>query len=89
MLAGNITVCPILGNWLSLLHIISCSNHCVLAIAHCDYHSDVEDELNLSNGDMVAILNAEGDQWYAYSRTSGKKGFIPNNFVLEHLESYE
>lgn len=74
----------------SLLHIKSCSNQCVLAIANYNYHIHVEGDLSLSKGDIVHILNSEdGDWWHAYSRRSKQKGFIPSNYVSEHLESYE
>ena len=74
---------------LPLLHIKSCSKNCVLAIANYDFHSDIEDNLSLSEGDIVHILSTEGDMWYACSRSTKQVGFIPNNYISEHLESYE
>ena len=86
MLVG---VCPILGDSMSLLQ-KSCSNRCVLAIANYNYHSDFKEDLTMLKGDIVHILDSkDADWWYAYSRSSKQKGYIPNNYVSEHLESYE
>ena len=49
-----------------------------------DYESQTDDDLDFKKGDVMYIINTdEGDWWFARSKESGKKGYIPNNYVAE------
>ena len=49
-----------------------------------DYDSRTDDDLTFRKGDMLYIISTEeGDWWYARSRTTGKEGYIPSNYVAE------
>lgn len=49
-----------------------------------DYDSRTDDDLTFRKGDMLYIISTEeGDWWYARSRSTGKEGYIPSNYVAE------
>lgn len=50
-----------------------------------DYDSRTDDDLTFRKGDMLYIISTdEGDWWFARSRTTGKEGYIPSNYVAEY-----
>uniref|UniRef100_A0A8C5HHW4 Tyrosine-protein kinase n=1 Tax=Gouania willdenowi TaxID=441366 RepID=A0A8C5HHW4_GOUWI len=51
-------------------------------VALYDYEARTSDDLTFKKGDRFQIINnTEGDWWEARSITSGKKGYIPSNYV--------
>ncbi|XP_061660740.1 tyrosine-protein kinase Yes-like isoform X2 [Syngnathoides biaculeatus] len=52
-------------------------------VALYDYEARTSDDLSFKKGDRFQIINntREGDWWEARSITSGKKGYIPSNYV--------
>ncbi|EGD76637.1 hypothetical protein PTSG_07749 [Salpingoeca rosetta] len=48
------------------------------------YHPRFQDELELSEGDLVTVLqDVTGGWWYGRSEASGKEGWFPSNYVVE------
>ena len=45
-----------------------------------DYEAENEDELNLTEGDMVKVLDQEEEGWWK-GELKGKIGVFPSNFV--------
>ena len=62
-----------------------------LYVAKYDYEACKDDELSFRKGDMMYITSTDGDWWYAHLRDSNQKGYVPNNFIVEHntLDSEE
>uniref|UniRef100_A0A8C6UJQ2 Tyrosine-protein kinase n=1 Tax=Neogobius melanostomus TaxID=47308 RepID=A0A8C6UJQ2_9GOBI len=51
-------------------------------VALYDYEARTSDDLSFKKGDRFQIINnTEGDWWEARSINSGKKGYIPSNYV--------
>uniref|UniRef100_A0A8C7YF12 Tyrosine-protein kinase n=1 Tax=Oryzias sinensis TaxID=183150 RepID=A0A8C7YF12_9TELE len=51
-------------------------------VALYDYEARTSDDLTFKKGDRFQIINnTEGDWWEARSITTGKKGYIPSNYV--------
>ncbi|OXB61914.1 hypothetical protein ASZ78_001717 [Callipepla squamata] len=53
----------------------------VIVIALYDFAASSDRDLELVKGEKLQILSNEGDWWLAKSLQSGKKGYIPSNFV--------
>ncbi|XP_062862734.1 nostrin [Trichomycterus rosablanca] len=47
-----------------------------------DYSSEKQDELNITEGDQIEILQKEDSGWW-FGEVNGKKGFFPSNYVKE------
>lgn len=55
-----------------------------LYIALYDYNARAADDLTFKKGEHVRVLNqSDGDWWQAQHFTTGKKGFIPSNYVAK------
>lgn len=56
-----------------------------------DYTAVEDDELSFRKGDMLYVINDEGDWWLAETADSCKEGLIPKNYVAKHgsLEAEE
>lgn len=52
-----------------------------IVIALYDFAASSDRDLELVKGEKLQILSNEGDWWLAKSLRSGKKGYIPSNFV--------
>ena len=53
-------------------------------VALYDYDARTDEDLSFKKGDFLEILNdTQGDWWYAISQSSGKKGYIPSNYVAK------
>ncbi|XP_042302908.1 tyrosine-protein kinase Blk [Sceloporus undulatus] len=53
--------------------------HCV--VAQHEFNPTSERDLPLTVGEIFEVLYSNGDWWLAKSLTTGKKGYIPSNFV--------
>ncbi|XP_052548465.1 tyrosine-protein kinase Blk isoform X1 [Tympanuchus pallidicinctus] len=53
----------------------------IIVIALYDFAASSDRDLELVKGEKLQILSNEGDWWLAKSLRSGKKGYIPSNFV--------
>eukprot|EP00048_Salpingoeca_helianthica_P011850 m.171858 g.171858 ORF g.171858 m.171858 type:complete len:528 (+) comp15292_c1_seq2:127-1710(+) len=55
-----------------------------LYVALYDYNARAEDDLTFKKGDNLIVLNqSDGDWWQAQHTVSGRKGFIPSNYVAK------
>ena len=55
-----------------------------LFLALYDYNARAADDLNFKKGDQMRVLNqTDGDWWQAQHSVTGKKGFIPSNYVAK------
>jgi len=52
-----------------------------LYVGKYDYTADDDDDLSFKMGDLLYIINNEGDWWLAEAKDSGKQGYIPKNYV--------
>ncbi|KCV71352.1 hypothetical protein H696_02300 [Fonticula alba] len=52
-----------------------------------DYTAVRSDELSISEGDLLYVLDASGEWWLC--RSGGRQGLIPFNYVEEHAETVE
>jgi len=53
-------------------------------VALYDYNARAEDDLNFKKGDNLVVLNqSDGDWWQAQLVSTGRKGFIPSNYVAK------
>uniref|UniRef100_A0A3B3SGG0 SH3 domain-containing protein n=1 Tax=Paramormyrops kingsleyae TaxID=1676925 RepID=A0A3B3SGG0_9TELE len=51
-------------------------------VALYDYEARTSDDLSFKKGDRFQVINnTEGDWWEARSINTGKKGYIPSNYV--------
>jgi hypothetical protein len=41
-------------------------------------------ELSFMKGDLMYIINNDGDWWHARTKDGKEEGFIPNNYVAEY-----
>jgi hypothetical protein len=58
-------------------------------VALYDYDARTDEDLSFKKGEHLIILNdTQGDWWFAQSKTSKQKGYIPSNYVAK-LESIE
>jgi len=59
-------------------------------VALYDYEARTNDDLSFQKGEILEIINnTQGDWWFACSRTTERRGYIPSNFVaqVQSLES--
>ncbi|NXH10382.1 BLK kinase, partial [Bucco capensis] len=54
-----------------------------IVVALYDLPASSERDLQLLKGDKLQVLSKEGDWWLAKSLSSGRKGYIPSNFVAQ------
>lgn len=55
-------------------------------IALYDYDARTNDDLGFQKGEHLEIIDdTQGDWWLAYSKTSGKQGYIPSNYVARFM----
>ena len=54
-------------------------------VALYDYEARTDEDLSFQKGDYLEVKpeNCEFDWWMATSRSTGKSGYIPNNYVAE------
>lgn len=53
-------------------------------VALYDYAARAEDDLTFRKGDELLVTNqSDGDWWQAQLISTGKKGFIPSNYVAK------
>ena len=53
-------------------------------VALYDYDARTDEDLSFKKSDFLEILNdTQGDWWYAISQSTGKKGYIPSNYVAK------
>lgn len=51
-------------------------------IALYDYDNGAQEDLKFQKGEHLEIIDdSQGDWWYAVSKTTGEKGYIPSNYV--------
>ena len=62
-----------------------------LYVGKFDYAAVENDELSFKKGDLLYVLNDEGDWWLAETTDCSKEGLIPKNYVAPYgsLESEE
>ncbi|PFH46321.1 hypothetical protein AMATHDRAFT_7968 [Amanita thiersii Skay4041] len=56
-------------------------NNTELAIALYDFTADGEDELTVKEGDQVAILEKDGDEWWKCRNSKGTEGVVPASYL--------
>ena len=54
-----------------------------LCEAKYDFFSEKDEHLNFKKGDLLYIINVEGEWWYARAKQSGQEGYIPHNSVAD------
>lgn len=53
-----------------------------IVIALYEYDTGAEEDLKFQKGEQLEILDdTQGDWWYAVSKKTGEKGYIPSNYV--------
>jgi len=63
-----------------------------LFVGKHDYSPRSNDDLGFKKGDLLYIMDASDENWwFARSKDTGKKGYIPSNFVADYnsLEAKE
>ncbi|KAI6072009.1 Tyrosine-protein kinase Blk isoform X1 [Aix galericulata] len=55
----------------------------VIVIALYDFAASSDRDLELVKGEKLQVLSNEGEWWLAKSLSTGKKGYIPSNFVAQ------
>uniref|UniRef100_A0A8C7IIY5 Tyrosine-protein kinase n=1 Tax=Oncorhynchus kisutch TaxID=8019 RepID=A0A8C7IIY5_ONCKI len=61
-----------------------------IAIALYDYEGVNDGDLDFKKGDKLKILQESGEWWRAQLISTGKEGYIPNNYVaIDRLETEE
>uniref|UniRef100_A0A8D0B7B4 Tyrosine-protein kinase n=1 Tax=Salvator merianae TaxID=96440 RepID=A0A8D0B7B4_SALMN len=62
------------------------SSSCVpgkhIVVAQYDFAATSDRDLPLNKGEKLEILCSDGEWWLAQSLTTGRKGYIPSNFVV-------
>ena len=48
-----------------------------------DYTATDSDQLSFNKGDLMTVLSKEGKWWSAQLQSTGERGKIPSNFVVE------
>jgi hypothetical protein len=67
----------------------SAQNNNKTFVALYDYDARTDEDLSFKKGEQLIILNdQQGDWWFAQSKTTKQKGYIPSNYVAK-LESIE
>ena len=55
-----------------------------LFVGKYNYSSKTDGDLSFNKGDLLYIVDNEGDWWYARSKQTGQEGYIPSNFVARY-----
>ncbi|NXX84948.1 BLK kinase, partial [Urocolius indicus] len=55
----------------------------LVVVALYDFPASSDRDLQLVKGEKLQVLSNEGDWWLAKSLSSGRKGYIPSNFVAQ------
>jgi len=55
-----------------------------LYIGQFDFATTDDNEISFKKGDVLEIMNCEGDWWYAKAKQSGQVGYVPSNYVTEY-----
>jgi len=66
---------------------LNTSNH--FAIAKYSYQAQQEDELSLTKGDKIIVLEKSSDGWWKCDLGNDKIGWIPSNYVIEETNENE
>ena len=54
-----------------------------LFVAEHDFQGLTKEDLSLKKGDVISIISKDHDDWwYAESKETGRKGFVPSNYVV-------
>ncbi|KAJ6661202.1 hypothetical protein lerEdw1_015339, partial [Lerista edwardsae] len=69
------------NTWVAHGFCFSCAADKHFVIAQHDFASTSDRDLPLFSGEKLEVLSSDGDWWLAKSLASGKKGYIPSNFV--------
>ncbi|KAG5637779.1 hypothetical protein H0H81_003280 [Sphagnurus paluster] len=56
-------------------------------IALYDFTADGEDELSISEGEQLAILERDGDEWWKCRNSKGAEGVVPASYIEASLPS--
>ncbi|KYO28559.1 hypothetical protein Y1Q_0005355 [Alligator mississippiensis] len=54
-----------------------------IVIALYDFTCTSERDLEMVKGEKLQVLSCDGDWWLAKSLTTGRKGYVPSNFVAQ------
>uniref|UniRef100_A0A8C5ISY1 Tyrosine-protein kinase n=1 Tax=Junco hyemalis TaxID=40217 RepID=A0A8C5ISY1_JUNHY len=76
-----LSCCPS-RNSLDAKELILLSDH-LLVVALYDFPASSDRDLELVKGEKLQVLSKEGDWWLAKSLSTGRKGYIPSNFVAQ------
>ena len=61
-----------------------------LFVAKHDFQGLTKEDLSLKKGDVISIIsNDHEDWWYAESKETGRKGFVPSSYVVAQTSSTE
>jgi len=52
-------------------------------VAKYDYEAHFADELSFKQGDLICIISDDKNWWYAQHQETGRKGFLPSNYVTQ------
>ena len=55
-----------------------------LCIGQFDFATTDNNEISFKKGDVLEIINCEGDWWYARAKQSGQVGYVPSNYITEY-----
>ena len=55
-----------------------------VVVAIYRYEGRTIDDLSFEKGDLLEVRDTPGDWWYARDRKTGKKGYIPCNYVAPY-----
>jgi len=55
-----------------------------LYMGRFDFEAADDNEISFKKGDVLEIIDCEGDWWYARAKQSGQVGYIPSNYMIEY-----
>jgi len=50
-----------------------------------DYSTAARDHLSFQKGDVMYLINSEGERWFVVHKDTGMKGYVPRTSVTELL----
>ena len=50
-----------------------------------DYSIGARDQLSFQKGDVMYLINSEGERWFVVHKDTGMKGYVPKTSVTELL----
>jgi len=56
----------------------------LLCVGRFDFVTTDNNEINFKKGDILEIVDNEGDWWYARAKQSGQMGYVPSNYLIEY-----